>query len=90
MGVHHGGNRRFHGGGAIEVQESMTGCSHQAYQDAALKTVRQRHHPLLIQEIDYGFSIAMLLSPKWREIRVTGAALIEVQGEIKSIQHIPD
>ena len=28
--------------GAIEVQESMTGCSHQAYQDAALKTVRQR------------------------------------------------
>ena len=26
----------------IEVKECMTGCSHQAYQDAALKTVRQR------------------------------------------------
>ena len=28
--------------GAIEVQECMPGCSHQAYQDTSLKTVRQR------------------------------------------------
>jgi hypothetical protein len=39
----------------IEVKECRTGCSHQAYQDASLKTVRQRLffvsvYPLQVRE----------------------------------------